>query len=140
MAFRQNYTTNNVDTIQEKIGFNLPFTLENENQTITTFDAIKTNLKNLISTQKGERLFQPNLGIDLKKHLFDPISSENLISLQEDIAEQIQVWLPFIEVNDIQVNLKEDENTINFIINFSLKSDTTKTDSVQINVNTGATY
>ena len=142
MAFVQNFTKTDVDSVEEKIGFKLPFTLDNTNQSSTTFDALKTNLQNLVTTQKGERLFQPNLGVDLKRHLFNPMTSENLISLQDDIIEQIGVWLPFIEVINVQTDLKADSNTINVLIEFKLKtSDVSQTaESVQININTGATY
>ena len=142
MAFVQNFTKTDVDSVEEKIGFKLPFTLDNTNQSSTTFDALKTNLQNLVTTQKGERLFQPNLGVDLKRHLFNPMTSESLISLQDDIIEQIGIWLPFIEVINVQTDLKPDSNTINVLIEFKLKtSDVSQTaESVQININTGATY
>lgn len=142
MAFVQNFTKTNVDSVEEKIGFKLPFTLDNTHQSKTTFEALKTNLENLVTTQKGERLFQPNLGVDLKRHLFNPMTSESLISLQDDIIEQIGIWLPFIEVINVQTDLKPDSNTINVLIEFKLKtSDVSQTaESVQININTGATY
>ena len=34
--------------------------------TKTTVEAVKHNIKNLLLTQKGERYFQPNLGINLR--------------------------------------------------------------------------
>jgi len=126
-------------TQDEKIGFKLPFTLESTNQSVTTFEAIKTNLENLVKTQKGERVFQPNLGVDLKKHLFNQITEESIIGLQDDIIEQISIWLPFVTVNDIQTKPQIDKNTIGIEITFGV-GENPSTDSVQINVNTGASY
>ena len=139
MAFVQTNIINNVDKLDEKIGFKLPFTLESTNQSVTTFEAIKTNLENLVKTQKGERVFQPNLGVDLKKHLFNQITEESIIGLQDDIIEQISIWLPFVTVNDIQTKPQIDKNTIGIEITFGV-GENPSTDSVQINVNTGASY
>ena len=39
----------------------------------TTMEAVKNNIVNLLSTTTGERLMQPNLGLDLRSLLFDQI-------------------------------------------------------------------
>ena len=58
-----------------RIGVNLPFTRDNKtgwfDQSFTTLEAAKSNLKNLLLTMKGERLMQPNFGTDLMKLVFD---------------------------------------------------------------------
>ena len=104
MAFIQNFNRTDVDTIDEKIGFKLPFTFETINQSTTTISAIKTNLTNLLLTQKGERPFQPNLGVDFNSVLFNPITEEGLVNLEEDIIEQISIWLPFLVVENIVID------------------------------------
>ena len=35
--------------------------------TSTTIEAVKNNIKNLLNTEQGERFFQPNLGLNLKR-------------------------------------------------------------------------
>ena len=83
MAFINNILINDVDTVDETIGFNLPFTLETQNLSSTTLQSTQTNLTSLLSTQKGERMFQPNLGIDIRGNLFEPISEESFVTLEE---------------------------------------------------------
>ena len=34
--------------------------------TKTTLEAVKNNIRNLLQTSEGERIFQPQLGLDLK--------------------------------------------------------------------------
>ena len=62
------------------VGLKLPLTLEGGDisSTKTTLEAIKQNIKNLCSTELGERVMQPNLGVKLKKFLFEPFN-ENVV-------------------------------------------------------------
>ena len=140
MAFIQSKLNTNVDTVEEFIGFKIPITFETENRSVTTLESTRTNLTNLLFTEKGERLFQPNLGVNLRKHLFNQITSESVIGLQEDIIEQIAIWLPFLQTEDVIVNPNPDNNTLNVEIKYTFKSTPELTDSVQVNISTGATY
>ena len=70
----------------------------------TTIEAVKNNIRNLLNTEKGERFFQPNLGIGLRKFLFQNITDESTLSIQNEILDVLDFWLPFVEVRDIQIN------------------------------------
>ena len=119
------------------VGLKLPLALEGGDisSTKTTLEAIKQNIKNLCSTELGERVMQPNLGVKLKKFLFEPFNENVVLQIQEIIDETINHWLPFVLVNDIQVNMSDSErSTMNISIIFSLKRDPKKYESIQINV------
>ena len=73
-------------------------------------EAVKNNIRNLLQTNEGERFFQPNLGLNLRKILFEHITNENLIEVQDSILDRLEFWLPFVEVRDIQV-LNRDNTT-----------------------------
>ena len=54
------------------IGIDLPFRKSDGREgwfasTSTTIEATKNNIRNLLSTNQGERLMQPSLGINLRK-------------------------------------------------------------------------
>ena len=105
--------------------------------TSTTIEAVKNNIRNLLQTEEGERFFQPNLGIGLKTLLFEHITNENLIGVQDTILDKLQFWLPFVEVRDIQVLNKENdttirENEIRVKILFNIKQDPNTLDSVTV--------
>ena len=56
------------------IGVDLPFRKSEGSEgyfasTSTTIEAIRNNVKLLLLTRKGERIFHPNLGVDLSKFL-----------------------------------------------------------------------
>ena len=54
--------------------------------TKTNKRAIKSDLMHLLLTNKGERLYSPDFGTDLKRFLFEP----NIVSVQDDIRGEIQ--------------------------------------------------
>lgn len=140
MAFINDIEIKNVDTVNESIGFNLPFTLETQNLSTTTLQSTQTNLTSLLTTQKGERVFQPGLGIDIRGNLFEPINDESFVTLEEDILGQIAIWLPFLQVENINIQPEPDLNSVTVNINYSFKNTPGLSDSVQVNLNTGASY
>ena len=131
-----------VDTEDDQfIGITIPFILDNgeEASTKTTLEAVKMNVLNLCSTEEGERVMQPNLGLELKRRLFEPFSSDLVVDVQNLIVESMNYWLPFVQVNDIDVRMSENESgdmrsTMFVSIDFSLKKDPSANESVQVQV------
>ena len=60
-------------------------------------------------TQRGERIFQPNFGSNLKKILFTQITPESLKVLEDDIRQSISNWLPYVNINNL-VSFQDDRN------------------------------
>ena len=119
------------------IGLKLPLVLDNGEiaSTRTTMEAVKQNVLNLCSTERGERLMQPNLGIAIKKYLFEQFDENLVIQIQNTIADTMEYWMPFVKINDITVNMSDIEpNTMNISVNFSLEKDPNTQESVQITV------
>jgi phage baseplate assembly protein W len=105
----------------------------------TTIAQASENLKNLILTKKGERVMQPEFGCDIWELLFEPIS-EDVISTQieSSILSAVEIWLPYINIDKIIFDYDEndiDSNKINVEVKFSLKSNPTITESINININ-----
>ncbi len=122
-----------VDEQDKSVGVTLPLRKGNNGYfevSYTTKDQIKSNIKSLLLTQKGERLMQPTFGSDLKLYLFEPISS-NLDSLIEDsIMEAINTWMPYVTVESIiydTSNDLKDMNRIDLELKYSLKYSNSQT-------------
>ena len=98
--------------------------------TKTTVESIKNNIKLLLQTQQGERVFQPDLGMNLKRLLFEQQDEETIIEMENNIVDVFSIWLPFVELNDIKV--EEADNQINLNIVFSLKRAPNSLESVQV--------
>ena len=125
-----------------KVGIDLPIRRGDDLDgffatTSTTIEAVKNNIRNLLQTEEGERFFQPNLGIGLRRLLFEHITEENLLGVQDAILDKIEFWLPFVEVRDIQL-LSRDKTTdvgvneIRVKILFNIKQDPNTLDSVTL--------
>ena len=137
---RKPYIQDNDENV--KVGIDLPIRRGDDLDgffatTSTTIEAVKNNIRNLLSTNEGERFFQPNLGLNLRKLLFEHITNENLIGVQDAILDKLAFWLPFVEVRDIQVlNIENDSsirsNEIRVKIIFNIKQDPNTLNSVTL--------
>lgn len=84
--------------------------------------AVKESLKNLILTDRGERLFQPNLGSDVRKTLFDLNTEATLKLLKEKIKDVINNYERRINLIDVEVLSIYDDNKIKVNIYFYMKN------------------
>ena len=50
--------------------------------TKTTIESVKNNIRLLLQTQKGERVFQPNLGMNIRRFLFEQITEDTQVQLE----------------------------------------------------------
>jgi len=100
-------------------------------KTSTTIDAIKNNIKLLLKTERGERLFQPFLGMDLKRFVFEQITEDIKIQIENDIVNVFETWLPFVNLGDIQITTDQD-NKININIIFNIKRAPSSLESVGV--------
>ena len=103
------------------IGIDLPFRKSNGVEgyfasTSTTIEAVKNNIRNLVNTHQGERLMQPQLGMNLRKYLFEQFSDETTFSIQNDIVDGVG------------------KNTMNVTIVFNITQDPNTLESVSIEI------
>ena len=83
-------------------------------------EAVKTSIRNLIFTNRGERFFQPYLGSDIRRALFENVSPETTFMIQTYIESTIQNFEPRANLLATYVNPTPDENAYNIQIVFSL--------------------
>lgn len=92
----------------------------------------KSNIINLILTKKGERVLQPEFGCDVHKIIFENITDDNLANIQGSVRSAIKIWLPYVEVIDVQVTKDENHNSVFASITFALTINPTITDTVTL--------
>ena len=90
----------------------------------------KSNLINLLLTQQGERINNPNFGIGLKNLLFE--NNVDIDNLKEIITKQTARYIPGIKVTNVRTGISEDKHTIFVSIIYQNLLDA-NTDSVQLN-------
>ena len=123
---RNNQLIEDKDT-RVSVGIDFPFArIPNQDgyfaTTKTTIESVKNNIRLLLQTQKGERMFQPNLGMGIRRFLFEQITEDTQVQIENDIVDTFNTWLPFVELREIDVDLAEqDQNKINIKIVFNIK-------------------
>ena len=101
--------------------------------TKTTIESIKNNIKLLLKTQRGERVMQPNLGLNIRRFLFEQITENTQIEIENDIVDTFATWLPFVELREIDIDTgNQDKNQININIVFNIKRAPNATESVGV--------
>lgn len=75
-------------------------------------EAVKQSIKNLILTDRGERLMQPNLGGNIKAMLFETITPATLKLIEEQVRSTINLHEPRADLIDVLVSSEIDDNTV----------------------------
>ena len=103
------------------LGFSLPMSGRAVfNPTYTTKEVVKTNLINWLLTNRGERVFRPNFGADLRALLWEGINDGTTSALEDRIKDNITSNFPTIEIKKINFDNQTDRNTINFILDYEV--------------------
>ena len=113
------------------VGITLPIQRGNEGyfrQSFRTFDQIRSNLKNLLLTKRGERILQPDFGSGLHDLLFNPATDKFEEDLETTINDAVAKWLPYVIVEDINVDISKemtDNNQAKVSLKFRQEGDQT---------------
>lgn len=84
----------------------------------TNESAIKESIRNLIMTNRGERLFQPNLGSDIRQMLFEQNTPDVLMILKDKIKDVIKTHEPRAAIEDLTVSSEMDTHSVTINISF----------------------
>lgn len=107
------------------IGVTLPFQRGSNGyfaQSYQTIDQIKSNIKNLLLTRRGERIMHPTFGTSLYSSLFEQNTDDLEVKVQTSIEDSISEWMPFITIEEILIDQSNnDRDRYNFNISISFK-------------------
>lgn len=118
------------------IGIDLPMISSGAafKSTYTTLDQAVANSKNLLLTNRGERIMQPDFGCDLNNVLFQNITEDIIVDIDDRIRSSFNYWLPYIFISDLSVTPSEDENRIYVKLTISLEGNKFDTKSIQLEI------
>ena len=77
---------------------------------------------NYLLTNKGERVFRPSFGADLRNLLFENIIDVTTEDLKASIQNDISLFFPTVAVKEIEFNNQPDNNTINFSLTYQIEN------------------
>jgi phage baseplate assembly protein W len=89
-------------------------------QSYSTEEQAISNLKNLLLTSRGERIMQPTFGTRIREAVFQPNSINLQEFINETLTESINKWLPYININSIDVTRHIDQEIFYIRLNFSV--------------------
>ena len=87
----------------------------------TTEEQAISNLKTLLLTRLGERLYHPTFGTNLQRLIFEPNTDILIERTQRELSDAVEFWLPYIIINDIIVNNTDTSGNISHRIEIVLQ-------------------
>lgn len=91
-------------------------------QPIYNASAVINSIKNILTTSPGEKLLNPNFGLDLRDYLFEPITETRAFFLGTDLYNGLVSQEPRIEVDSLDIVAVPDDNTYEITLNISIPS------------------
>lgn len=92
---------------------------------------IRSNLTNLLLTQVGERLMQPEFGSELLTYVFEAATDEGLAGIQATIEAAAEKWMPFLRIGNVVVSILPETHQVAVRVPFTLIT-TNVTDSITL--------
>ena len=103
------------------IGLSLPFNGPVAfKSTYSTQEQIKSNLINLLLTNKNERIMNPKFGANLRMVLFEGINNDTSELIRSLISNSISTYIPEISIARLDIIDKKDENSIYITIEYTI--------------------
>lgn len=100
-------------------------------ETYANEDAVKESIKSILLTDRGERLFNPILGSDIRSLLFENISPQTESTLREYIELAINNFEPRANIVDVIVSALPDVNAYSVTVVFSVIN---RSDPIQLDI------
>lgn len=88
----------------------------------TDEEAVKESLKNIILIDRGEKLFQPSFGGNIRAMLFELNSPATIKLIQEQIKSTINNYEPRAQLIDVEVYSLIDDNKVAIKIIYALRN------------------
>lgn len=79
--------------------------------TQTRDEEIRSSLIHLILTRKGSRYYLPNFGTKLYEYIFEPLDIPTFDSIESDIRDSVQQFMPNLRITNISITAASSEET-----------------------------
>lgn len=93
-------------------------TVTNDVNKLTDVEAVKRSVRNLINTSHFERPFHPEIGSDVRRMLFEPMTPLTALNLQRKVNEVLANFEPRIKLVQVLARPDIDRNSYHLTIMF----------------------
>lgn len=83
-------------------------------------NAVKESMKNLLLIDRGELPFQPQIGSNIRKLLFENLTPTTLVMMKDLIVETLENYEPRANIIDVNVNASTDGHEVYVKVIFSV--------------------
>tara|TARA_Y100001949_G_C15932310_1_gene306228 strand:+ start:146 stop:541 length:396 start_codon:yes stop_codon:yes gene_type:complete len=97
-------------------------------EVVTKTTAINRSIKNILKTQDGERLFQPNISGGIGALLFENFSNLTTTRLEAQVERAIEKFEPRADVIKVEAKPSPDENAYYISITYVPNNDIKETE------------
>lgn len=84
-------------------------------------DVIKASIRNILSTKRGERVRRPQFGSNLWNFLWNPITEDNLLLIEQDVRRSLDENEDRIEVDSVNVRGDPTKNLIEIQVEYTVR-------------------
>jgi len=125
-AIKQNYLYKDLFLdLQNSYSYNAQLNRKEELKDIAGLydvEAIKSSIANALLTSPGEKILNPEFGVDLRRFIFEPVDVFTTQEIQADIEENLPNFEPRIELERVEVEALEEEQQYNIQLQINVPS------------------
>jgi len=96
--------------------------------------SISASLKQLILTNKGERVMMPNFGTSIRSSVFSQMDETRRRELKEEIQSAVATYEPRAILRNLDVSFGDTQHQLTVSISFSTAEDMSTTQIVEVNL------
>jgi|LauGreDrversion4_2_1035121.scaffolds.fasta_scaffold1288602_2 phage baseplate assembly protein W len=83
-------------------------------------DEVKSKIAFLITTQKNQRLYKPDFGLNIEQFLFMPMDEMTYNQVRQEIINTVEKYLTDVKIENVQLDVSESQNLIGLQIRYSI--------------------
>ena len=100
---------------------------------------IKNNIKQLLQTERGERVMLPDFGTNLRRFLFQPVDQVTFDAIKEEVLSSISKYKKDVAVLGLRVEQDKygretDLSSIRIVLSLGIKEDKGSIVEVQVTI------
>ena len=80
--------------------------------TVVNENSVKQAVKNIVLTNKGERLYKSDFGGDVYRMLFENVTDQSILLAQAQIRTSLKAYEPRIDLISVTINSKDEVSSI----------------------------
>lgn len=89
----------------------------------TNKEAIRFHLTNLLLTNPTEKISDANYGVGIRRYLFENLTDGLVNNLEDDIRDQVAVYMTYITVIDLNIIPEPEQNKLAISIKYQIDDD-----------------